>query len=524
MNADGNAKPKLSKSQQRRARAKAAKSRTQQQVVAPPKPPKPKNLGRARGKGDQRTVQPTFNNLTRAWAKFDQLEEFELVAVAFINPKAAPSIRWSSQYNSDKTGCTNPWIIVPVGWNNSATPNTTTIVPNTDTVACVFRCAERAIIFTDANTAGSSMNYGLYGCEIDSSENLPVPASSWIVLIDAGQVSLLHAPYALSQLSYSPHGPMLFAGSPGSDQRFLWVDFSSQVIIAYSTTSSQVPHFPISYWMDGEEELVYNIVQGSTGLLQTATLKTANVDPAGYYSFSVTSTTGGAFVINAMTISNVSGGPVTCHRPLPYYDVECKNVEAIRLYAASLKYTNQAGPLNRQGKVAQWQVPQGTPWGTLITPSGAFSAISGSQGSETISVEHGAYQYLKITQPSDMDMKTWVTTRNGVVVDSYYPLLPDTAFICTYVQVTPTAGQDGYWTFAFGIEFRSDHTWFENKVSTFSEEACSKAMSMLKRAPQYMENESHLSTLFSWLKKAGVTVLKAGAKAGVDAIRDALNN
>lgn len=472
-----------------------------------PTPPKPGNVASKRSK---RNGQGGSNSL---------IPDYERVAAALAVPTLNDPVRWSSEFSSAPTAIASPWAIIPAGWNSAG--NTTINIPNTDTFGMIFRSAERAAIIYDSNSSAAAMNYQIYGSTSTSDENPTAPATSWNVLVGVTDYNAqyLHTPYAKSTYSYSPHGSTLFAGADGvSPGRYFWLDGNTGLYATTVTQYTNVPEFILDLWTpDGIVSDVYTVV-GTTGTANT-TLKTPGTAP-GYYSVRIKNQTssGAGYITIQMHITD-SGGPICCHRCIPGYDTNVASVNGIRVSAAALMYTNEAADLYKQGKISGFQSPQGTHWTDYVRSGGAFNNVAGSQGSVTTIVSKGMYGFLKPTKPNDFDIQTYIEVDNGVIVDSFYPLDHQSAFIVMYAQVTTSQGQDGYWTISYGLEYQTTDVWRAIMYPTMEKEVFDRALEFLKYLPQFHENPLHFSDIWGAIKKGAKSILKGVVKYGPDVIK-----
>lgn len=445
------------------------------------------------------------------------VSSYERIASSLAVPALNDPERWSSEFSTAPTAIASPWAQTVAGWNIAG--NSTINIPNTDMFGFVFRSAERAAILYDANSSAQTMTYAVYGSSPGGDEILTLPSSSWSIFNGGTGVALnvpetLHTPYALATSTYRPHGTTLFAGADGvSTSRYFWLDGHTTMSITYTTVATQVPVFIADIWTpDGVSQGNYTVA-GSTGTSQTTTLKT-NAYPAGYYAFRVFQTVAtGVLSILSMTIQDV-GGPICCHRCIPGYDVNVGSVTGIRVLAAALMYTNEAALINKQGKIAGFQSPQGTHWTDYVKSGGAFSNVASAQGSVTLTVDNGMYGFLKPTKPSDFDVQTYIEVDSGNLVDSFYPLDHQSAFLVLYTTISITGGQDGYWTASYGVEYQTSDVWREIGFPECEKSVYDRALESLKYLPQFHENPLHISDIWDTIKNSASAMLDGVVKYG----------
>jgi hypothetical protein len=444
--------------------------------------------------------------------------EYAEIVLALTTPKDSRPIRWTSLYSSMPTATAAPWNILTTPWTNSQTVTQTfTQLPVDTALAFVFRDAERAIVMYDPNPTAKTFTYAIYGVGVVSENAASVPSVVFVMGVDnSGVTTPLKTPYMLGTTPYQPHGPMCFAGAAPRDEmrRYFWLDGNAT---ATSTVSGTVTcfgegafsgNFLMDLWSENGESLAI----GHVGVSNVAPGFVLNVPKSGYYAFSfqmVAET--GTLSMNNLTYSSSSS--TFQHLCIPHYDVNVLSVDGIRVISASGMYTNEAAPINAQGKVVGVQLPVQVTWMDYIRGS-PISQLTSTGEAATQPAATGIYGFLKPTQPSDFNINTHVQVVDNILVDSFYPLGHDSAFLAIGVSITTLAGQDGYFTFAFGVEYQTTDVWREVTISPCSEQLYDAALRSLRPMRQWHENPLHMGDIMNWIKKAGSAIVGGIQKYG----------
>lgn len=443
-------------------------------------------------------------------------KEFEKIAKAISLPMDTAPVRWSSIFSSQPTAVAAPWSRETASFTSSASNIAGDDLPCTDCVAFAFREPLRARIIRVSNEGGFNYEYQAYG-------NFPVnglnsngqlPTTSWnMPAPSVVQTRYLHIPYWKATTSYSPHGDTLFAGTDvNKDGRYVWMEANTVVSFQSTGVASQGYILSADLWTpDGVSKNLQSVSWSASG---SPEIKTISMTNAGYYCFQLNQ----AAVLLIQSLKFASTSPnVFAHKPMPNYEANLLSATAIRTMAVSMMFTNNASPLNRQGKIVQYQSPQSDHWTDYVSGTDPFNNASNKQGSCTRVAEKGAYTWLKFTQPQDFDYYNDYDIDGGVLTDSYYPLQHGTSFLVTYVRIVPIDGRDGYWTWGWGLEYQTDDVWREVDVPEFEEESFQEALTFLAKLEQYHENPLHWGELWNKIKagaqKYGIPALKAAGKA-----------
>jgi hypothetical protein len=217
-----------------------------------------------------------------------------------------------------------------------------------------------------------------------------------------------------------------------------------------------------------------------------------------YYGLDIIGSSSGAITVEYTQVG-VTSTVEWAHFPTPFFAQNIASIDSFKIYSASIMYTNDASPLNRQGKIAGMQVPRGRSWTDFTT----YSAIAQQSEASSMSAENGMYGYLKPTQPEDFNFKDrdTVSVTSGVtgVRDVWFALRTDSDFLAVSINVTTPEGQDGFWTPAWQMEFRTVDQMREVGTAQNTEEEIDVAIRLLAACPQWYENPFHISSIMNWI-------------------------
>jgi len=437
------------------------------------------------------------------------LVDFEQVSAYLVNPHLAPACRWSSEFSELPTAVARPWAVFNAPWSGTIAGSTNSI-PNTDQIMCVFRNPLRSQVFFDPNIANVAASYNIFGVTPATELDLLLPSQSMVVSTGrSGVQEQIHLVYAKSASTYSPHGQTLYTGSIGGDERrFFWGDIGENFNFPITPSLTDATGLTLSadMWTPGGIVDDFQIITHAvvTGI---STLFTFTPTTSGYFSFSVANLASPANVLNIINPAIISSQFHACHRSMPFFDQNVGSVDALRVMAATVMYTNRAAPLNQQGQIAGLQSPVGKHWTDYVY--GGYQSVAGANGATVKDIATGIYGFIKPSELSDFDMRADFITENGALVDSSYPLDDKEGFLVVYAQVTGTAvGQDGYYTISYGLEYQTTDVWRELGAPIYGPDVYRRALTELKNYPQWHENPLHWADLWNGIKSAASTAMK----------------
>lgn len=436
-------------------------------------------------------------------------------AQALAAPFGLTTPRFSTEFTTAKTAVATPWERIDGRW----APNEGTVYPlspyppSSQMFGALFRDPVRSAVLYDANASTEPFEYR---AQFNTSISALEPGSNAFTYVsktaaDYPHMSALQTVQWRAVTDFQPHGPTQYPGiAQGSDGKFVWLDtlstagLTNSITAAFnaSLTSGQQAKMCLDRWDDGriEEELVSgSAVSGQSSIVLL-------VPYSGYYAVRFASN------FNC-TITNLryynNGSPVYCHLPLPGLTANAASAPAIRVTAASLMYTNEAAPLNKQGKITGLQAPEGLGWTKYVAGGNPFANVSGDNNAVTMPANNGLYGFLKPTKMTDFDFRAHLEmTGDGVLIDSHYPLREQSAYLVISVSITVAAGRDSYWTRTYGIEYETTDVWRSLDAPNLRASEFQAALLLLKSVSQWHENPLHWSDV----KKAVAGALRTAVR------------
>jgi len=410
-------------------------------------------------------------------------KQIEKIIVSVSAPREFPGVRLGTTFGSYQTAVANPFRVVVNGWRS--TDNTSN--------GFIFRDPYRFFIGTaPQNSQGSYYS---------SLANNPMSVANTALPVAWG-------PAVATGGSNFVHGQALFPGRYGKQQRsFFWVQAGQSIILTNPTAAalSWIPYFVLP---SGEQQ-VSAAVAAAPGVAVTY-----NPPFDAYWGFDVAATTNTNYN-GSMSISIPPGNNWIAHRSIPFLNQNLPSADAIKLYGLSMMWTNEASPLNRQGKLTAVQIPQGRDWRDFTT----YSSISSVKDAYVHDAVNGYYGFLKPTQPHDIDFLENNIIENGVVLAAWWDMSVPSDFLAMAVTVTDLNGQDGYFTYSAAFEYRTSDQWREVDAPKITADTVLKAMTLISRLPQHHENPFHLSDIFDWVKNA-VGEVWGGIKSALPVVAD----
>lgn len=441
-------------------------------------------------------------------------------------------MRFADCYTNDGTAIAStfdPPTATPVQSSDTQTYGLTT----GQMMAFAFRDSLRSYIYYDPNHAGDLSNYTCYWVPgDDGSDTAQTPAATNdITLGGEGQPLAypIQATYWLSGSTWSPHGNYLFCGvdnANGNPGKFTWFDKGETL---YITCTAQDADFDVTL-----EQWQANGVATAQTVTVPATFKGKhpgvhkgdnNSSPGTAHSASVVILKEGYYrllcmnPIASITSANVIGnlqfyktnaGPSWGHHCIPFYDTKAGIAPSIRVSAVSMMLSNSSNYLNKAGTITGYQSDKGTPWGDYAFGTTPIP-VSTASGSKKITVEKGMFAWLRPTDRNNFDPLNYVQANAaGTIVGSAFPLLPKHPYLMMKADLGGSdnvANFSGYWTFAFGTEFKTRDQFFNLETPENTSQLYDLAASQLKNAPQFSENPSHFMRLFKAVRNAARSVV-----------------
>lgn len=429
------------------------------------------------------------------------------ILLSIMAPKEFLPQRLGSQLGSYQTAVANPYAVYNTGWCDLDPSASTGSISGPVSVNYVFRDPFRFNVYCVPN-ASTTTTYE-YRTTLDGTVFY----------------STTYQTLQFNRLGYFSgtklHGDYLYPGKFSNNTRtYVWCDATScvQIINGSTYALSVLPFYARS---DGQisRGTVTGIAAANTG---TFTLGPDDHMGTGCYVGFDLAIPGGTFKLNAVQISVNSQGQAGIwwgHRSLPWIDQNVNSIDAIKIYGASLMITNEASPLNRQGKLAAAQITEGRDWRQFTN----YQAISSIKDSYVNNALNGYYGFLKPTQPKDIDFRDQTSNlASGSVNLAWFSLDNPSDFLACATVVTDVNGRDMYATISSAVEYRTEDQFRDVEPPTAPWSVVFEAMTMISQAPQHHENPFHISDIFDWLGEQ-FSGLWRGVKEAYPIVMEGLN-
>jgi hypothetical protein len=466
-------------------------------------------------------------------------------------PKEARPLRVGSMYSSPPTGACNPFARIDIGFNTTFN----------NQVAVVFRSALRAsVIQYNISATPSTAVFTSYAatCQLEC----PL------------ETEVNFAPYALARGTAIPgvtyndnwnyanalytHGDYLYPGilHVGDQRRGFWLDVGGQIYLTQATDPTAGSTFTYNFWksVGNQWELLQTSSDIAGGIGGTVGVLTAPVTLGGYYAISIVCNTfpttpdrapivnfGAVYISgnmksivftmldalsNSTTLAVVPTTFFAAHAPLPSMNDQFGSVEAVRVFGASIMYTNTGSASTRQGEVTGIQLPSGTdPLANFATLTGmiaSFRDVAALKNSKTFDSMEGIYGFLKPTDDRDFAYLNEYISGEGDtdftgpdnVESCGFLINPISDYLAVIVSTTTQSSQTGYYTFAYAVEYKTEDQWRNVAPPRYTMDQMRPGIAALKDVPQWHRNDFHISDIWDWLKDAATTVVNGIVEYG----------
>jgi len=430
------------------------------------------------------------------------------VARAISMPLAGAPVRWSSNFSCGATAIANPWASEDTLWNPTTTDS---LLKHGDSVFFLFRDPIRHSVMYKYYSSDTDWQYMAWKTGINP-ENPPNAANDFITTANKEVSFKIPYMYDITTLGKSgPHGAIWFGGAFHDDEyRYFYFSANTLITLTYTCPGSATMTWYINqFYNHNIQEHVQSMTATGTGTTLTLT-----VAESGYYSISVVSNVTQECALETLT---VKGGSTFGHQCLPHLNNNLSSAENIRMVASAICITNKAAELSRCGKVCTVQVPATKEWDELAFK---LADIDSSNGAVTMGFEKGVYTYLKPTQPEDFDFKSYVEVNdNGILMDSFYPIVPESAYLAIHVNVQNVDGRNSLAVISSGIEYQTQDTWRVTDVAKTDLIGQSKGLEEIKYLRQVYENPTHFGDIMRQIREAASRVGKAVIEYGPTAMK-----
>lgn len=306
--------------------------------------------------------------------------------------------------------------------------------------------------------------------------------------------------HLMYQVGTEIHGGVQYPGK--SDDDFYYWFNAGDVVTLTGAASDQATSLYVRHYSSDEQ--------------------TIEVWPAGAPQFLINMPVSGYFSIGHVYAQNVdspinvtlsvvtkAGNSVYGIRTLPGLDKLLTVINQVRVNVAACTYTNDASPLNRQGKYTFCQIPGSEDWFDY----GRFNSVSKLAKAFTSKIDNGAHFFIK---PSGLDDGRY--TGVGSETNHHYNLDDTKDFLAFKTVINNVPGHDAVLRITFGLE-----TKHNNQYMPVGSPPVDIRMIDITRAaihmPQIMDNPVHMREILQWTRNAAKNVV-AGIKSGTNFVVD----
>lgn len=391
---------------------------------------------------------------------------------------------------------------------------------NNETLCVIQRLAECSRILYYANEGSAEYSYiANYLSTAEETVDALLPSVLWDMFLIPGERSNLKIAFwsynSVGGSTFAPHGLVQLCATPDGDQtddrRFIWIDAGCSIGLSFVASADTLNlEFTLAldkYSANGvEQNAQFGQVDSGTSAGATKSVN-ITVDESGYYSLAVsaqpnandvTPNTTTSYTIGSMAVSYAGTHSTFGHTPSTDFLKNAPSIESYRVIGSSLMYTNNAAPINREGKYAILQFPVLRRWNDFI---GQYQNVASSNGSARDDVENGVYGWLKPAGEDTFKYATYVSYDvNANLLDSYWPLKQKSPSMIIYLQIETVAGRSGYWTTKQAIEYTTTDVWRETEYTSATKVPFDAALQELRFVPQFHANASHISDIVSSIK------------------------
>jgi len=197
------------------------------------------------------------------------------------------------------------------------------------------------------------------------------------------------------------------------------------------------------------------------------------------------------------------------------------SINGVRLIGSSGMYTNTAAENYRAGVITACQVRNSTTWDTFISPTAGvgYGLVSSYEDSYDKGAFNGCYGWIKPSSHDTFKFRDYMTVNNGVLIDTFSPIVPEDDFIIIYASIPNTGSasggtspQAGFWTFNYDIEYATSNKWVDCRKTSTHAAAITAALAMIRNLPNFDENPSHIQDFWNYISNGFKSVDSAVVK------------
>jgi len=444
----------------------------------------------------------------------------QLLAKAISTPVTMPSCRWPDEFNVRTTAIAAPWDRVNAIWDQGA-DTASHQLPLSDNMSCVFRDSGRAYVVYDLNPSASSFSYTAYGIDKSGAQGNVAPAITWGVSVFAEEFTDISPSYFTPTLTYQPHGPLAVCykdNRSNTSGRFFWADSGDIVDITLAVSQASGVSVYLKQWLpNGLND--FDTQSHTFAGAGSNTYQFLQLTVSGYFKVSCFSTLQQPITVSSFKVAGSTS--VFQHHPLPDFFQNFGSINGVRLIGSSGMYTNTAAENYRAGVITACQVRNSTTWDTFISPTAGvgYGLVSSYEDSYDKGAFNGCYGWIKPSSHDTFKFRDYMTVNNGVLIDTFSPIVPEDDFIIIYASIPNTGSasggtspQAGFWTFNYDIEYATSNKWVDCRKTSTHAAAITAALAMIRNLPNFDENPSHIQDFWNYISNGFKSVDSAVVK------------
>jgi hypothetical protein len=286
---------------------------------------------------------------------------------------------------------------------------------------------------------------------------------------------------------FHPHGTGNFYPGMSGGLKGIWLDGNAffTATVTFTQSIANVTARVNVLLFNGENFDDYSV----TAAFASGTTTFAPTIP-GYYAFKYIDSVASAAQLIGVVISG--SGDCFGHLALPSVDTNLANLTKARVLASSVKLSDAASPLNREGQVYIAQFPLSNAWWAhtnVLDVTACRNAYAGL-------LEKGVYGFMKPASSDDFLYNPYICTQNGTISSACFNLNAQSEYlqiIATTVAVGAVyPGYDFIISQFSAIEFITPSQFFQAELPMYTTLQVMQSMETLKHVPQFSENPTHL--------------------------------
>lgn len=439
--------------------------------------------------------------------------------------------RYSTNFSSKKSAVAGPFEVVQSDWGQETTGpiigetlsflfrspvcSSVTYIENSDGLQAIYQGAF-------STPGGSSVNnwYIGEGVSITGVTSI-VPGVKFYIPVS----TYINA----SSGDFAPHGQQLYTGKVrGYGGNFVYMDPGTTLAITGELEADSGNIMEITLGLDYYDgHIVSENFTSDTQPFTSGTVNGCTVlsnDYRGYFapylilnpSYDISS---GAGLLNFTSLKlTLPPTAVFGHLPMPGFIQNFQSMEGVRVIGESLMYTNTSAALQRGGECAMVQMGNSESWLDFVTPGSFFSNVASKADSQSLTLEHGIYGFLKPTQVDDLDYKEEYDENNGIIFETERYLDEIPSFIAFAAKCPSPDGCIGYFTRHLAIEYLTTDTWRMTANPSATPAEWESALMQIRDLPQFYTNSLHIKDIIGKIGSAGKWILDKVLKYGPDVL------